>query len=81
MIVLGVIPGTKIETGFLLPLVLIAVVGFFLVKWAKQANQELMEFKTNLARQEKAHAKSQAVSHTNEPNNHVVDEDIEMISI
>lgn len=81
LIILGIIPGTNIEMGLIFPLVLITFATFLLVRWSSQAVDELVEFKTELARQEEAEAENQAVLHTGATADQAMDEEIEVISI
>lgn len=81
MLVLGIIPGTDIEMGLIFPLALITVATFLLVRWSSEAAQELVVFKTDLARQEEAEAENLAVQSASETANKAMDEEIEVISI
>lgn len=81
LIVLGIIPGTEIEMGLIFPLVLITVATFLLVRWANEAADELVVFKTEIARQEEAEAENLAVQSTSETADKAMDEEIEIISI
>lgn len=81
MLVLGIIPGTDIEMGLIFPLVLITVATFFLVRWISEAAQELVVFKTELARREEAEATHLAVQSVSDTASQIVDDEIEIISI
>ena len=81
MLVLGIIPGTDIEMGLIFPLALITIATFLLVRWAGEAAQELVVFKTDLARQEEVEAENLAVQSASETANEAMDEEIEIISI
>lgn len=81
LLVLGIIPGAEVEMGLIFPLALITVASFFLVRWIKEAANEIMEFKTKLALQEEVDAENQAVVRTTESADLTIDEEIEIISI
>lgn len=81
LIALGVIPGTNIEMGFLLPLIAIGIASTTLIIWLKQLSGELMEYKTEVALREEAIA-SQAQTPATMPENLPLDvEEIDLLSI
>ncbi len=81
LLVLGIIPGTETEMGLIFPLVLTTAVSLLLVRWIKEAANEIMVFKTKLALREEIEAEHQAVIRTAETANLTIDEEIEIISI
>ncbi len=81
MVVLGIVPGTDIEMGLVLPFVLTCIALFFVVRWSREVTDAFIEYKTEIALKEEELAESKSLEKTGAAANELMDEEIEAVSI
>lgn len=81
MLMLGIVPGTDIEMGLVLPFVLTCIALFFAIRWSREVSDAFIEYKTEIALKEEEAAENKDLEKTGTAANKLIDEEIEAISI
>lgn len=81
LIILGIIPGTNVSVGFVLPLIAWMVAAFFLMRWWSEASEAMLAYKTQMNRLDEQQRDELAIIKTGESANQLIDEEIDIVSI